>query len=187
MDVPIEITGPFVGVAHLPDPEPIPSGTISVAPLPVWENMTQKVAWFAEGDPPVRITGQTFLAKALISGTDIHLRLFGQIKRPESLVGVDGGWYWIVAPPLMPSDYAFMDVGVAYLGRGYKQRGISGANVFWEELPENSGNMVLKIKYSTGANKNGRIDRFWPFQGDQGWEAGDYFRAEIEYEGVPQV
>ena len=39
---------------------------------------------------------------------------------------------------------------------------------------------VLRIKYSAAANKNGRIDRIWPFV----WEATDWFTTTLTYERV---
>src|SRR3990170_3825090 len=157
-----------------------PAETATPAPTATplaYRNLTSQFAWLAE--PAERFEGVSFLVKGTVVGSQVTATFTGRFtEQPTGSPG--GGWYIWASPDFRPAFTATVEVGSCVFQRGYRQRGLTGGSIWWEQVPEDGGEWVLRPKYSTAANKNGRADLIYPFS----WEIGDWWSCTITYERV---
>ena len=181
----------IVGSCTMPTQPPYPTETPSptnvvvtpTVPEPTatelaYQNLTGRFVWLVEGSGTM--PGTSWLVKGTVVGSQVTLTMTGRfLDKPED-DAPDGGWYVSAAPEFEPAFPSVVEVGACLFQRGYHQRGLTGGNIWWEQVPEDSGNWVLRPKLGLQANENGRIDLAYPFN----WEAGDWWSCSITYEAI---
>ncbi|HLC04802.1 MAG TPA: hypothetical protein VJK02_17340 [Anaerolineales bacterium] len=158
-----------------------PTETATPAPTATplaYRNLTSQFAWFVEPDQRVPASGGTLLAKGTVNGSQAIVTITGAVLNAVDIA--EGGWFLIPSPAFRPKFPQAVETGAALIGRGYRQRGLTGGICYWERYPLEDGPFVFRVKWTDQSNQNGRLDKNFPFN----FEAGDFFSCTIAYEVV---